>query len=55
MPGQAEPWEDGEFDLLFRTFPLTGAPPSGDGLTMLAARLDRTAGAVKQQWVDAKS
>ena len=55
MPGHGEPWEDLEFRELFATFPLTGAPPSDEGLAVLARRLDRTAGAIKQQWVDART
>lgn len=55
MPGQGEPWEDLEFRELFGMFPLTGGPPSGDGLASLVRRLDRTPTAIKQQWVDGKT
>ena len=55
MPGPNQHWEDLEFRELFSMFPLAGGPPSGDGLATLTRRLDRTAGAIRQQWVDAKT
>ena len=55
MPGENEPWDELEYRELFGRFPPTGRAPSVSEATPIAARLDRTVGAIRAQWDDARS
>jgi hypothetical protein len=55
MPGEHEPWEELEYRELFEANPPTGRPPSAEDAERIARRLQRTVGAIRAQWDDARS